>query len=76
MIKYNAMLRAALVLGFSFSSIAGLAAFLISYEEYSRHYRNKREALRLSLKTAIFAFIVFLTLAIIIGFLIDRSLAV
>ena len=76
MIKYNAMLRAALVLGFSFSSIASLAAFLISYEEYSRHYKDKRKALRLSLKTAIFAFIVFFTLAIIIGFFIDRALAV
>ena len=76
MIKYNAMLRAALVLGFSFSSIAGLAAFLISYEEYSRHYKDKRKALRLSLKTAVFAFMVFLTLAIIIGFFIDRALKV
>ena len=76
MIKYNAMLRAALVLGFSFSSIASLAAFLISYEEYSRHYKDKRKALRLSLKTAVFAFMVFLTLAIIIGFFIDRALAV
>ena len=76
MIKYNAMLRAALVLGFSFSSIASLAAFLISYEEYSRHYKDKRKALRLSLKTAVFAFMVFLTLAIIIGFFIDRALKV
>ena len=76
MIKYNAMLRAALVLGFSFSSIAGLAAFLISYEEYSRHYKDKRKALQLSLKTAIFAFMVFLILAIIIGFFIDRALKV
>ena len=76
MIKYNAMLRAALVLGFSFSSIASLAAFLISYEEYSRHYKDKRKALRLSLKTAVFAFMVFLILAIIIGFFIDRALAV
>ena len=76
MIKYNTMLRTALVLGFSFSFIASLAAFLISYEEYSRHYKDKRKALRLSLKTAIFAFIVFFTLAIIIGFFIDRALTV
>ena len=75
MIKYSVMLRTALVLGFSFSSIASLAAFLISYEEYSRHYKDKIKALRLSLKAAIFAFIVFLTLAIIIGFFIDRALA-
>ena len=77
MIEYNpAMLRTALVLGFSFSFIAGLAAFLISYEEYSRHYQDKRKAFLLSVTTAIFAFMVFLVLAIIIGFFIDRSLAV
>ena len=70
------MLRTALVLGFSFSFIAGLAAFLISYEEYSRHYRDKRKAFLLSVKTAIFAFVVFLVLAIIIGFFIDRALKV
>ena len=70
------MLRTALVLGFSFSFIAGLAAFLISYEEYSRHYKDKRKAFQLSLKTAIFAFMVFLILAIIIGFFIDRALSV
>ena len=76
MIKYDAMMRAALVLGFSFSFIASLAAFLISYEEYSRHYQDKRRAFLLSVTTAIFAFIVFLVLAIIVGFFIDRSLAV
>ena len=76
MIKYNAMLRTALVLGFSFSFIASLAAFLISYEEYSRHYPDKRKAFLLSVRTAVFAFMVFLVLAIIIGFFIDKSLAV
>ncbi len=76
MIKYNAMMRTALVLGFSFSFIAGLAAFLISYEEYSRHYQDKRKAFLLSVTTAVFAFMVFLVLAIIVGFFIDKSLAV
>ena len=43
-------------------------AFVISYEEYSHHYTDKRKPFWLSMQAALFAFIFFLALTIIIGF--------
>ena len=47
------------------SLLAGVMAFLITYSEYSRHFTDKRRAVRASLGTgaAAFAFFVAVTLA-------------
>lgn len=54
-----------IIIGLGFSVLAGLAAFLITYEEWSRHYPDKREPLRHALSAAFFAFIVFVVLTLI-----------
>jgi len=52
-------------LGVIFSVFASLTAFLIAYNEYAHHFLNKKQSLKLALKVAAFAFIVFLVLGIL-----------
>ena len=54
---------------------ASLIAFLVTYEEYTKHYVDKRMPLRLALEAALFAFCVVLVLAILIGFILTRAFA-
>ena len=51
-----------LFLGLVSGLFAGLLAFVITYDEYSRHYTDRRRTLRLALEAAAFAFFVFLAL--------------
>ncbi len=52
---------------------AGLMAFLIGYDEYSRHYLERQKPLRLALEMAVFAFFVFLVLSVIVGFILTKA---
>jgi hypothetical protein len=66
------MMELALTIGLVFSLLAALAAFAISYAEYSRHYTDKRRPLLLSLQTALFVFVVFMALSAGIGLVLPR----
>ncbi len=57
-----------LPLGSVFVLIGSVMAFLITYEEYSRHYREKGKALRAALRTGMVALLFFsaLTLAALV----------
>lgn len=66
------MMELALTIGIVFSPLAALAAFAISYTEYSRHYTDKRRPLLLSLRTALFVFVVFMALSAGIGLVLPR----
>ena len=46
-------------IGFVFALLAGLAAFLITYEEYARHYPDRRIAFRKSMHMAFVSFAFF-----------------
>ena len=52
---------------------ASLIAFIVTYDEYSKHYIDKRMPFRLALEAAIFAFFVVLLLAIITGFILTKA---
>jgi K+-sensing histidine kinase KdpD len=54
---------------------ASLIAFIITYDEYSKHYIEKKMPFRLALEAAIFAFFVVLILAIITGFILTKAYA-
>ncbi|MBE3559975.1 MAG: hypothetical protein IMW89_12215 [Ktedonobacteraceae bacterium] len=58
-----------LAIGAIFGSIGSLMAFLITYDEYSHHYLSRREPLLAGLQTALFAFLVFMALSCLTGFL-------
>jgi hypothetical protein len=67
------MITTFLLVGMVIGLFAGLIAFLITYEEYSRHYLERRKPLRLALEAAAFAFFVFLVLSVIVGFVLTRA---
>jgi len=46
--------------------IGALMAFLITYEEFSHHFTDKKKALKFAIKDAVFAFII-LSLALLVG---------
>ena len=68
-----------ILLYLGFGSIPGffasLIAFIVTYDEYTKHYVDKRMPFRLALEAAIFAFIVVLLLAIITGFVLTKAFA-
>jgi hypothetical protein len=67
------MITTFLLIGMVIGLFAGLMAFLITYEEYSRHYLQRKKTLRLALEAAAFAFFVFLVLSVIAGFVLTRA---
>jgi len=59
-------------IGFMLSVLAALAAFLITYEEWSHHYAGKREPLRYALEAAVVAFLVFAVLTVLASVFISQ----
>ena len=69
--KIGAGLGLFLVVGLVFGVLAGMMAFLITYEEYSHHQFDRATLIRRSLETAVVAFVVILVLALAIGFFVN-----
>jgi len=63
------MLSLYVVIGIMFGSIAGLMAFIITWREYERHKFTDKRLFKESFQTAIFAFLIFLALSILTGFI-------
>lgn len=61
-----------LLIGSGIGLVAGLMAFLITYEEYVRHFPEKKTPLRLALEAAVFTFFVILALSVATGFVLIR----
>ena len=55
-------------MGLIFGPIAAAMAFLVTYEEYTHHYPGKAKPLRFAVEAAIFTFIVFGFLSLLISF--------
>lgn len=55
----------ALFVGIFFSPLASTAAFLITYEEYRKHFAEPGPALRHALRAAIVTLIVFLAITFV-----------
>jgi hypothetical protein len=65
--------RLGLALGLILSPLAGLMAFLITYEEYRRHFPDRRRAIRASLEVGVTTFLMFLVLSVIAGVLAAKA---
>ncbi len=61
-----------LAIGAIFGPIAGAMAFLITYEEYGRHYLARREAVGRSLAMALVTLAFFFVLFALVGYVLDR----
>ena len=56
------------IIGVIFSPIAGISAFIVSFEEYKHHYTNTKDTIKIPLLTAFIAFLVFLSIFSILSF--------
>ncbi len=61
------------VIGLMFSPLAAVMAFVITYEEYAHHYAGGRKPLRLAAQAAAITFVVFVSLAVLAGFVATRA---
>lgn len=66
------MLTLFLMIGAIFGPIAGVMAYLITYEEYSHHFLDRRETIGRSLSTALVTAAFFVILFAIVGYVLDR----
>ncbi len=55
------MLKPIVVIALVFAPLAAAIAFIITYEEYSKHLADKRKVLKISLRMALVTFAFFLT---------------
>jgi len=56
-----------LLIGLILSPIAAAMAFLGAYEEYSHHFTDKKKPLKLAIEAAVFAFILFGTISLLLS---------
>jgi len=56
-----------ILIGLIFSPIAAAMAFLITYEEYSHHYTDKKKSLKVGFEAAIFTLIIFGILSLLVS---------
>jgi ABC-type sulfate transport system permease component len=66
------LLRLTVSLGTVFALPASAMAFLISWHEYSRHFRGRMKAMRLAIRTAVVAFLFFAAIALLAALVIAR----
>jgi len=61
-----------IVIGIVFGFIAALMAFVITWHEYENHKFTGKRLFKEAFQAAIFTFIVFLLLSLLIGFFLTR----
>ena len=59
-----------ILIGLMLSPIAAAMAFLITYEEYSHHYADKKSPLQFAFEAAAYTFIIFGILSLLMGLVI------
>jgi len=70
----EAVLRLVASIGALFSLLASAMAFLISWQEYSHHFHDRKRVLRLSLRTAAVAFLFFVALSVLAALALSRMM--
>jgi len=66
------MLVFSIVIGIVFGFLAALAAFVITYNEYEKHKFAGKRLFVQAFRTAIFTFLIFLLLSVLISFLLTH----
>ena len=66
------MLASFIVIGIIFGLLAALAAFVITWNEYEKHKFTGKRLFMQAFQTAIFTFLIFLLLSVLIGFLLTH----
>jgi len=58
-----------------FAFLGSIMAFLITYNEYRRHYTETRRAVRAAMRTGAITFLFFCVLSLIAGIVLDHLLS-
>jgi len=66
------MLVFSIVIGIVFGFLAALAAFVITYNEYEKHKFTGKRLFMQAFQTAIFTFLIFLLLSVLVSFLLTH----
>ena len=61
-----------IILGIIFGFLAAASAFVITWHEYEKHKFTGKRLLKDAFQAAIFAFVVFLLLSFLVGFILTR----
>ncbi len=69
------LVELAAILGGFFGFFGSIMAFIIAYDEYKRHFREKSKPIWMALETAILAFFVLVVLSTLAGFILSRTVA-
>jgi H+/Cl- antiporter ClcA len=67
------MIAFALIIGSTFGLLAGLMAFLITYEEYRKHKFSGRQLIREAMGPAILAFVFFSLIMVVVWLVLGRG---
>ena len=62
-------------IGLIFSPLAAFIAFIITYEEYTHHFIDKKKAFEHGLQMAFITFVVFIIVSLLAGFLFQHGFA-
>jgi len=65
--KISSLAQDLMSAGFLPDLMAAMAAFLIAYEEYAHHYRDKQQVFKAAFKTAVFTLLFFLVLGLLLS---------
>ena len=63
------------IIGGVFGFFGSIMAFIITYDEYRRHFRDKSKPFWMAFEMAVLAFLVFVALSIIVGFVLSNTFA-
>jgi Na+-transporting NADH:ubiquinone oxidoreductase subunit NqrE len=63
-----------LAIGFAYSLLASLAAYVIAYNEYAHHFVVKRQAIKHAIEVALVAFVFFAVVTFALAFLLSEKL--
>ena len=66
---WNPLYNLFLVIGGVFSFLAGLMAYLITYNEYMHHYQTKKEPRKIAFEAALVAFTFFFLISLFSGYI-------
>jgi hypothetical protein len=62
-------------IGMLFSSLGAIMAYIITYQEYRHHFKDKRDTFRMAMRTAVFTFTVFLIITIFLAIFLRKIIS-
>ncbi len=62
-----------ILLGAIFGLLAGASAYVISYEEYKKHFLGGKEPFKIAFRMAIVAFFFFFGLSVVVGYILVKK---